>query len=140
MPERDRFIRGMVASIGFKQVAFPYDRQERYAGSTKYPLSKMIRFAMDAFLGFSMVLLRFSSIAAFGMLLALVGVAAYSIYSWAFLYVVPGWTSIMITMILVSFFQLIVLSVIGEYVGRIYLSTKNRPLFIIDAIERRAAS
>ena len=140
MPERDRFIRGMVASIGFKQVAFPYDRQERYAGSTKYPLSKMIRFAMDAFLGFSMVLLRFSSIAAFGMLLALVGVAAYSIYSWAFLYVVPGWTSIMITIILVSFFQLIVLSVIGEYVGRIYLSTKNRPLFIIDAIERRAAS
>jgi dolichol-phosphate mannosyltransferase len=140
MPERDRFIRGMVASIGFKQVAFPYDRQERYAGSTKYPLSKMIRFAMDAFLGFSMVLLRFSSIAAFGMLLALVGVAAYSIYSWAFLYVVPGWTSIMITIILVSFFQLIVLSVTGEYVGRIYLSTKNRPLFIIDAIERRAAS
>jgi glycosyltransferase involved in cell wall biosynthesis len=139
MPERDRFIRGMVASIGFKQVAFPYDRQERYAGSTKYPLSKMIRFAMDAFLGFSMVLLRFSSIAALGLLLALIGVAGYSIYAWAFLDVVPGWTSIMITIIVVSFFQLIVLSVIGEYVGRIYLSTKNRPLFIIDAIERRAA-
>jgi polyisoprenyl-phosphate glycosyltransferase len=138
MPERDRFIRGMVASIGFKQVAFPYDRQERYAGSTKYPLSKMIRFAMDAFLGFSMVLLRFSSIAALGLLLALIGVAGYSIYAWAFLDVVPGWTSIMITIIVVSFFQLIVLSVIGEYVGRIYLSTKNRPLFIIDAIERRA--
>jgi polyisoprenyl-phosphate glycosyltransferase len=138
MPERDRFIRGMVASIGFKQVAFPYDRQERYAGSTKYPLSKMIRFAMDAFLGFSMVLLRFSSIAALGLLLALIGVGGYSIYAWAFLDVVPGWTSIMITIIVVSFFQLIVLSVIGEYVGRIYLSTKNRPLFIIDAIERRA--
>jgi dolichol-phosphate mannosyltransferase len=65
MPERDRFIRGMVASVGFKQVPFPYDRHERYAGATKYPLSKMIRFATDAFLGFSMVLLRFSSIAAF---------------------------------------------------------------------------
>lgn len=138
MPERDRFIRGMVASIGFKQVAFPYDRQERYAGSTKYPLMKMIRFATDAFLGFSMVLLRFSSIAAFGLFLAFIGVAAYSIYAWAYLEVVPGWTSIMISIIVVSFFQLITLSVIGEYVGRIYMSTKNRPLFIVDAIERRA--
>jgi polyisoprenyl-phosphate glycosyltransferase len=136
MPERDRFIRGMVASVGFKQVPFAYDRQERYAGSTKYPLSKMIRFAMDAFLGFSMTLLRFSSIAAFGLLLALVGVAGYSIYAWAYLEVVPGWTSIMITIIMVSLFQLIALSVIGEYVGRIYLSTKNRPLFIVDAVER----
>jgi dolichol-phosphate mannosyltransferase len=139
MPERDRFIRGMVASVGFKQVPFPYDRQQRYAGATKYPLSKMIRFATDAFLGFSMVLLRFSSIAAFGLLLALIGVAAYSLYAWAYLVVVPGWTSIMITIIVVSFFQLIVLSVIGEYVGRIYLSTKNRPLFIIDAVERSDA-
>jgi glycosyltransferase involved in cell wall biosynthesis len=136
MPERDRFIRGMVASVGFRQVAFPYDRQERYAGSTKYPLSKMIRFATDAFLGYSMVLLRFSSIAAFGLLLALIGVAVYSIYAWFYLDVVPGWTSIMISIIVVSFFQLIALSVIGEYVGRIYLSTKNRPLFIIDAVER----
>jgi polyisoprenyl-phosphate glycosyltransferase len=136
MPERDRFIRGMVASVGFKQVPFAYDRQERYAGSTKYPLSKMIRFAMDAFLGFSMTLLRFSSIAAFGLLLALVGVAGYSIYAWAYLEVLPGWTSIMITIIMVSLFQLIALSVIGEYVGRIYLSTKNRPLFIVDAVER----
>ena len=86
-----------------------------------------------------MVLLRFSSIAAFGLLLALIGVAIYALYAWAYLEVVPGWTSIMITIIVVSFFQLIVLSVIGEYVGRIYLSTKNRPLFIVDAIERSAA-
>jgi polyisoprenyl-phosphate glycosyltransferase len=139
MPERDRFIRGMVASVGFKQVPFPYDRQERYARSTKYSLSKMVGFATDAFLGFSMVLLRFSSLVAFGLLLTLIGVAAYSIYAWAYLEVVPGWTSIMITIIVVSFFQLIVLSVIGEYVGRIYLSTKSRPLFIVDAVERSIA-
>ncbi|WP_179879857.1 glycosyltransferase family 2 protein [Bradyrhizobium ottawaense] len=136
MPERDRFIRGMVASVGFKQVPFPYDRQERYAGTTKYPLSKMVRFAMDAFLGFSMALLRFASVAAMGMLLALIGVTAYSMYSWLYLQVVPGWTSIMLTVILCSFFQLIALSVVGEYVGRIYLSTKNRPLFILDSIKR----
>ena len=139
MPERDRFIRGMVASVGFKQIPFPYDRQQRYAGSTKYPLWKMMRFASDAFLGFSMVLLRFSSFAAFVLLLALIVVAVYSIYAWAYLEVVPGWTSIMISIIVVSLFQLIALSVIGEYVGRIYLSTKNRPLFIVDAIERGPA-
>jgi polyisoprenyl-phosphate glycosyltransferase len=136
MPERDRFIRGMVASVGFKQVPILYDRHERYAGSTKYPISKMVKFATDAFLGYSMVLLRFSSLAALGLLVALVGVAAYSLYAWLYLEVVPGWTSIMISIITVSFFQLVALSVIGEYVGRIYLSTKNRPLFIIDAIER----
>jgi glycosyltransferase involved in cell wall biosynthesis len=104
MPERDRFIRGMVAFVGFKQVAFPYDRQERYAGSTKYPLLKMIRFATDAFLGFSMVLLRFSSLAAIGLLIALIGVAIYSTYAWAFGDVVPGWTSIMISIIVVFVF------------------------------------
>jgi hypothetical protein len=137
MPERDRFIRGMVASVGFKQVPFGYERQQRYAGTTKYPLLKMIRFASDAFLGFSMVLLRFSSVAAFGLLLAFIWVAVYSIYAWAYLEVVPGWTSIMISIIAVAFFQLIALSVIGEYVGRIYMSTKDRPLFIVDAVARR---
>jgi glycosyltransferase involved in cell wall biosynthesis len=135
MPERDRFIRGMVASVGFKQVPFLYDRCERFAGTTKYPIGKMIKFAADAFLGYSMVLLRFSSIAALGMLVALLFVAAYSLYAWAFAQVVPGWTSIMMTIILVAFFQLVALSVIGEYVGRIYISTKNRPLFIVDTIE-----
>jgi dolichol-phosphate mannosyltransferase len=139
MPERDRFIRGMVASVGFKQVPFPYERQQRYAGTTKYPLLKMVQFASDAFLGFSMVLLRFSSVAAFGLLLAFIGVGIYSIYAWAYLEVVPGWTSTMITIIAVSFFQLIALSVIGEYVGRIYMSTKQRPLFIIDVIELSGA-
>ena len=138
MPERDRFIRGMVAFVGFKQIAFPYDRQERHAGSTKYSLPKMISFATDAFLGYSMIFLRFSSIAALFLLLVLIGLAIYSIYAWAYLVVVPGWTSIMIAVIVVSLFQLMALSVIGEYVGRIYLSTKNRPLFIVDTIERSA--
>ncbi|QQN65478.1 glycosyltransferase family 2 protein [Bradyrhizobium diazoefficiens] len=136
MPERDRFIRGMVASIGFKQVAFEYDRHKRYAGCTKYPLAKMVRLAADAFLGYSMVLLRFSSIVALGLFVAFVGVAAYSLYVWIYLAVVPVWTRLMLSIIVVSFFQMIALSIIGEYVGRIYLSTKNRPLFIVDSIAR----
>ncbi|PDT84535.1 glycosyltransferase [Bradyrhizobium sp. Y36] len=137
MPERDRFIRGMVASLGFRQVPFVYDRQERFAGRTKYPLRKMVAFATDAFLGYSMVLLRFSSLAALGMFLVLLVVAGYSLYSWMYLEVVPGWTSLMISTILASLFQLVSLSIIGEYVGRIYLSSKERPLFVVDAIERR---
>jgi polyisoprenyl-phosphate glycosyltransferase len=136
MPERDRFIRGMVASVGFKQIPFEYDRQRRFAGETKYPLSKMVSFAADAFLGYSMTLLRFSSLAALGLLIVLVLVAIYSLHSWLNGDVIPGWTSLMISIIVASFFQLIALSIIGEYVGRIYLSTKARPLFIIDAIRR----
>jgi glycosyltransferase involved in cell wall biosynthesis len=136
MPERDRFIRGMVASVGFKQIPFEYDRQQRFSGETKYPLSKMVSFAADAFLGYSMTLLRFSSIAALGLLVVLFFVAIYSIYAWLYLEVTPGWTSLMISIIVASFFQLISLSIIGEYVGRIYLSTKARPLFIVDAIRR----
>jgi dolichol-phosphate mannosyltransferase len=138
MPERDRFIRGMVASVGFTQVPFEYDRQSRYAGETKYPLAKMINFAIDAFLGYSVTLLRFSSLVAFVLLLALIAVAIYSLYSWIYLYVVPGWTSLIMVIIVVSFFQLVSLSIIGEYVGRIYLSGKGRPLFIVDAIQQSA--
>jgi polyisoprenyl-phosphate glycosyltransferase len=136
MPERDRFIRGMVASVGFKQVPMLYDRRPRFAGTTKYPFSKMLGFAIDAFLGYSMVLLRLSSLSALLLLFAIVAVSAYSLYSWLYLEVVPGWTSLMISLLVVSFFQLASLSIISEYVGRIYLSTKARPLFIIDQIRR----
>jgi polyisoprenyl-phosphate glycosyltransferase len=138
MPERDRFIRGMVASVGFKQVAFKYHRHQRFAGETKYPIAKMASFALDAFLGFSMALLRFSSVAAAVLLVVLPFVAVHSLISWINGEVIPGWTSLMILIIVASFFQLVSLSIIGEYVGRIYLSSKSRPLFIVDAIKRSA--
>ena len=136
MPERDRFIRGMVAWVGFRQVALPYHRRDRFAGATKYPFSKMIAFAIDAFLGYSMLLLRFSALLALCLFVGLVCIAVYSLYSWLFLDVVPGWTSTVLLIVFVSMSQLMVLSVIGEYVGRIYLSTKDRPLFIIDEVRR----
>ncbi|WP_245509397.1 glycosyltransferase family 2 protein [Bradyrhizobium zhanjiangense] len=136
MPERDRFIRGMVASVGFKQVPFLYDRDRRFSGETKYPPSKMAHFAIDAFLSYSSTLLRLSSASAVLSLLAIVAVCLYSLYSWLYLEVVPGWCSLMISLLVVSFFQLASLSIISEYIGRIYLSTKNRPLFIVDQIKR----
>ena len=136
MPERDRFVRGMVSWLGFKQIPFHYDREARFAGETKYPISKMIRFATDAFLGYSMVLLRIAAILAMTLLTALLVVGLHAIYAWLFLDAVPGWTSITMLIIVVSAFQLLVLSILGEYIGRIYLEVKRRPLFIIDTIKR----
>lgn len=136
MPERDRFIRGMVASVGFKQVAFMYDRDQRFSGASKYPLSKMVRFAIDALLSYSSTLLRLLSASAALLLVTIIAVSVYSIYSSLYLEMVPGWTSLMISHLVVSFFQLASLSIIGEYIGRIYFSTKNRPLFIVDQIKR----
>lgn len=136
MPERDRFVRGMVSWLGFKQVAFQYDRDARFTGQTKYPVAKMIRFATDAFLGYSMILLRIAAFLAFILLVALVFAGIHSLYAWAFLDTAPGWTSTTILITVVGAFQLFVLSILGEYIGRIYLEVKRRPLYVIDTIKR----
>ena len=134
MPERDRFLRGMVAWLGFKQVPFEYDRDARFAGETKYPFKRMVRFAIDAFLGHSMLLLRVAAAISFGLFASLVVVFFYAVYCWVTLNVVPGWTSITMLIILTSATQLMVLSIMGEYLGRTYLEGKRRPLFIVDQI------
>jgi polyisoprenyl-phosphate glycosyltransferase len=136
MPERDRFLRGMVAWLGFKQVPFEYDRDARFAGETKYPFRKMFRFAADAFLGHSMVLLRIAAAISIVLFICLIGVFVYAAYCWITGYVVPGWTSETMLIILTSATQLMVLSILGEYIGRIYLEGKSRPLFIVDQIVR----
>lgn len=136
MPERDRFIRGMIASVGFKQVAFLYDRDRRFSGQTKYPVSKLIYLAIDALLSFSPTLLRLSSASVALLFVAIVAVSVYSLYCWYYLEAVPGWASLMISLLVVSLFQLASLAIISEYIGRIYFSTKNRPLFIVDTIKR----
>ena len=135
MPEQDRFIRGMVAWLGYKQVPFDYERDARFAGSTKYPFKKMLLFAVDAFVGFSMVPLRIAAyIAALLFALVIVGLI-YTIIVYVTSDTVQGWTSLMLLILLVSGVQLAALAVIGEYVGRTYLSTKQRPLFLIDEIK-----
>lgn len=136
MPERDRFVRGMVAWIGFKQVPYEYDRDVRFAGTTKYPLRKMMRFAIDAFLGHSMVLLRMAAAISLFLFSMLIAISIYSLYCWVSLNTVPGWTSITMLIILTSATQLLVISVLGEYIGRVYLETKRRPLFIVDELYR----
>ena len=131
LPEQARFIRGMVAWVGFRQVPFPYDRHERHAGSSKYPLGKMIRFALDAITGFSTAPLRFASHVG----LLLTGASAllvlYIVAGWLMGAAIPGWTSLMLVVVVLGAVQMFVLGMIGEYLGRLYVESKRRPLYIV---------
>ena len=131
MPERHRFIRGMVAWIGGKQVPLQYDRKARAAGETKYPLTKMVRFAIDAITAFSVVPLMASM--TIGWIMAAVGFAffVYSIIGFVLGYNLPGWTSLMAAIGLLGGMQFLMLGIIGAYLGRLYDQNKGRPLFMI---------
>ncbi len=131
MPERHRFIRGMVAWIGGRQVALQYDRKARAAGETKYPLTKMVRFAVDAITAFSVVPLMASM--TIGWVMAAVGFAffVYSIFGFVMGYNLPGWTSLMAAIGLLGGMQFLMLGIIGAYLGRLYDQNKGRPLFMI---------
>jgi dolichol-phosphate mannosyltransferase len=135
MPERHRFIRGMVSWIGFRQEAILYDRAPRFAGRTKYNYRKMIRFALDAITGFSVRPLQLASLAGFGFGLLAAVVLAYAFFGWAFSRTVSGWTSLIAVVALLGSVQLFVLGIIGEYLGRLYVQSQGRPLFIIERIE-----
>ncbi|HEV7798753.1 MAG TPA: glycosyltransferase family 2 protein [Pyrinomonadaceae bacterium] len=132
MPERDRFLRGMVSWIGFRQVAVMYARAARRAGESKYPLLKMLRFAADGVMSFSLTPLRvalwvgfFSIAMAFaGILYALI-IRLYT-NDW-----VRGWTSIFTAVLFIGGAQLVTLGIIGEYIGRIYAEVKRRPLYVV---------
>jgi dolichol-phosphate mannosyltransferase len=138
MPERDRFLRGMVSWAGFKQVPYDYDRDERYAGETKYRLRRMLRFASDAILGFSLLPVRIAGLLSAAFFVTLLVLLGYVGVSYLFFDPAPGWTSIALIVLTTSSVQLFSLAVIGEYVGRIYMDSKRRPLFIVDEITRNA--
>ncbi len=132
MPERHRFVRGMVSWIGFRQVALPYARAERFAGESKYPLRKMLSFAIDGILSFSSKPLRVATgLGAFVSLLSLLGIM-YAVYMRVFTATwVEGWTAIMIAVLFLGGVQLMSLGVIGEYLARVYTEAKSRPLYIV---------
>ena len=132
MPEKDRFVRGMVAWVGFRQEAVLYRRSARMVGQTKYPLRKMIHFALDGVLSFSLAPLRAASwmgfltagLAMLGILYALV--LRLLTHVW-----VPGWTLLFISCSFIGGIQLVSLGVLGEYVGRVYGEVKRRPLYVV---------
>lgn len=131
LPEQARFIRGMVAWIGFRQVPFAYHRAERHAGETHYPLGKMLRLAFDAITGFSTAPLRFASHAGLVLTGASVLLIAYIGFGWLHGDTVAGWTSLMLVVVGLGAVQMFVLGMIGEYLGRLYIEAKKRPLYIV---------
>jgi dolichol-phosphate mannosyltransferase len=137
LPEQARFIRGMVAWIGFKQVPFPYDRQERLAGETKYPLRKMIRFALDALTGFSSAPLKLASHAGLWLAAGSVLLIIYILAGWLSGRAIPGWTSLMLIVVVIGAVQMFVLALMGEYIGRLYNEAKKRPLYIVQDVVGR---
>ena len=138
--EHNRFLRGMVSYVGFRQTAVLFDRDERHAGETSYPLKKMLKFASDGILSFSSTPLK------------LISRVGYCISALSFLFiiyallaklftpatVVPGWAFIVIAISLIGGIQLIMLGVLGGYIGRIYTEAQNRPLYIIESVTSSA--
>jgi dolichol-phosphate mannosyltransferase len=132
MRENNRFVRGMFSWVGFRQTGVPYRRSARYAGTTKYPLRRMVAFAFDAVVSFSNAPLRVAL--SLGLVVSaasiLFGVASL-ISKFVGLYHVPGLASIAVAVAFVGGVQLIVLGVMGEYLARIYDEVKGRPLYVV---------
>lgn len=132
MRESHRFLRGMVAWVGFAQTSVKFERPCRAAGVTKYPFHKMLRFAWTAAVSFSPAPLRISLLAGFS--LATVGLA-YGVYAvmrtLLGLYVVPGWTSMLVVVCLVGGGILVAIGILGEYVARVFEEVKKRPLYLV---------
>jgi polyisoprenyl-phosphate glycosyltransferase len=130
--EMHRFMRGLVAWLGFKQTAVLYDRPVRFAGETKYPLSKMVRFAIDGITSFSILPLRLATYLGIVISALSVGVAVWAVLAhFVFGATVPGWTTVVVLVSLLSAVQLIMIGILGEYVGRVYEQVKARPLYVV---------
>ena len=134
MPENHRFVRGMVTWIGFKQVELPYDRAPRHSGVTNYTLRRMARFALDAITSFSIRPLRIGLYC--GLIFAAISFLLLVVAVWSYIVnlTVPGWTSVIVIVLFLSAVQFVAMGVIGEYLGRMYIESKRRPLYIIDEV------
>lgn len=134
LPEHNKFLRGLFSWVGFKQTAYEYERKERFAGKTKYPLNKMLKLASDGIISFSTKPLKIvGGLGILSIIISLI-ILIYSIISYIFNLnnLTAGWTSIMVTVTLFSGVQLLSIWIISEYIARIYDETKQRPQYIID--------
>jgi polyisoprenyl-phosphate glycosyltransferase len=134
MAETDRFVRGMISWVGFKQVPILYDRDARFAGETKYSYRKLFQLTLDALTGFSRAPLKIASHVGLWLGVAGVLMLGYSLYGWMSDKAVPGWTSLMSVIILLGSVQMFILGLIGEYLGRLYIQAKGRPLYVIESV------
>ena len=134
MPEHNKFLRGLFSWVGFKQTAYEYERKERFAGKTKYPLKKMLKLASDGIISFSSKPLKIvGGLGIISIALSII-ILIYSLISYIFELnnLTAGWTSIMVAITLFSGVQLLSIWIMSEYIARIYDETKNRPQYIID--------
>jgi dolichol-phosphate mannosyltransferase len=112
-------------------VPLSYDRAPRVGGTTKYTLGKMLRFALDALTGFSIVPLKLASVCGFAFGLVAVLMIVYTLFAWAMGRTVPGWSSLMVLISVLGSAQLLAIGIMGEYLGRLYMQAKQRPNFVI---------
>ena len=134
LPEHNKFLRGLFSWVGFEQIPLEYERKERFAGKTKYPLKKMIKLALDGITSFSTKPLKILGVLGiFSVLISFI-ILIYALISFAFNlnHLTPGWTSLMVTITFLGGIQLLSIWLISEYVGRIYDESKGRPEYIID--------
>lgn len=134
MPETHRFIRGMIAWIGFTQKPILYTRDVRFSGTTKYPLKRMLRLAFDAVTGFSVKPLRLAYMFGAFSAIAAIALAIYIFYGVLHQQTIPGWASTVLIILFLGSVQLFCLAIIGEYVGRIFEQSKGRPIFVIKEV------
>ena len=131
-PEDNLFLRGIVASIGYPSASVYYDRSERFAGESKYPLKKMLAFALEGITSFSVKPLRVITYLGLLFILVALGVIAYALYEHFAGHTIAGWTSLLVSMWFIGGSILLACGVTGEYIGKIYLEVKRRPKYFID--------
>jgi dolichol-phosphate mannosyltransferase len=136
--ERDRFIRGLVSWVGFRQAGVLYNREKRYAGETKYPIGKMIKFSLDGITSFSHAPLKIATWLGYGVSLIALLYTMIIIVEKFMGMTVPGFASIMAGMLFLGGVQLICLGIMGEYIGRIFNETKGRPIYVLEEIYEKA--
>ena len=128
MPERNRFIRGMISWVGFKQTPLLYERDERFAGETKYPLKKMLKLAMDGILSFSFKPVKWIEFTGLGMMVMGFFMMLISFIFYGIRLVMPWWIGLLV---ILSGIHLFAMGVLGEYIVRIYDESRNRPLYTV---------
>jgi dolichol-phosphate mannosyltransferase len=133
--EKHRFLRGLVSWVGYKQIGVEYERDSRHAGETKYPLSKMLKFAVDGITSFSEIPLRFATYLGFAISICAFVYAAVVLVAHFYGLNEPGYTSMMSVILFLGGVQLITIGIAGEYLGRIYDQVKSRPLYLLSSVE-----
>lgn len=131
-PEDNLFLRGIVASMGYPSTSVYYDRSERFAGESKYPLCKMLSFAFEGITSFSIKPLQLNTYLGVAFILIAIGVVAYALYEHFTGHTIDGWTSLLVSMWFIGGCVLIACGITGEYIGKIYMEVKHRPKYFID--------